>query len=1009
MTGTLLQSKEQRIAEQVSQAAQAIARYWPLRTFVYRNTLQGFEHLPFTEAAGQGKRLLGGSAYLPNQEYRRLYQMGKITPSSIMAAIRGHLGEEKAAHFFAVGSRRFEAPEILFPHLLYGIEGIEHDTFKWKVANEGVLDAHRSDVPQALRRQKEPVSLLWKAVLFALELQDPLGDEHNGSHVETSIDETGPSFQAIRRRRGFLWDHARVGHDLTLGEWVQELTAQPIVDPINSLMIKWCSAFLDEGMGTWAMPEREKGFYGAWREMAPYDGSGWFLGIRGLSGEIAQLPTSAQDTLSRSLDRLGIKEAIRADYLQRHLAQLPGWAGFIKWRGGEALYRWQQHYPMDLIQYLAVRLFYEAECVETLCRKTWQIGGNLSEMETYFSKHPDAYPLTHTLPASPRVDEPSQQLSDAWRLFHLAQFLAWEPEVLHQASKTELHQILRGLGEFPSEGHGPVWLNALERSYQQHLLHLLSPRSPMSAPDHNRRYQAQIVFCIDARSEGLRRHLEDLGEYETFGFAGFFGVPICFRAYGSEEELLLCPALLSPTQRIQETPRTGQKTQTRRRDAGAAWHHLNHGLFHDLKANNLTAYPLIDLLGGLVGLGFIGKMFFPKAYNRLREKLHHWLTPELSTSLAIDRPKLDKSHVDQSQVEQSSEVRNDPALSQYGFTDLEQAAFVANGLRMMGLTPSSSRIVFLCAHGSSSANNPYAAAYDCGACGGNHGGPNARVLAAMANKPSVRELLREQGIHIPDDTVFIPGEHNTTTDQIFLLDRESVPESHRDEADRLLDDLNRAGIRLAQDRLGRLPAAPQNLSSRNASSHVELRSLDWAQVRPEWGLSGNAAFVIGRRAITHRIDLEGRVFLHSYDPEQDPEGKALESIMTAPLLVVQWISMEYYFSCTDPWVYGSGSKVLHNVVSGVGVMLGRQGDLRPGLPLQSVKQGDGPYHEPMRPLVIIDSPVERIGAIIQRHQILQSLFHGQWVHLLARQPDSRCFWKYRPDGGWQAVEPAGAG
>lgn len=273
----------------------------------------------------------------------------------------------------------------------------------------------------------------------------------------------------------------------------------------------------------------------------------------------------------------------------------------------------------------------------------------------------------------------------------------------------------------------------------------------------------------------------------------------------------------------------------------------------------------------------------------------------------------------------------------------------------------------------------------------------------MANNLKVRERLAKLKITIPSDTHFLAGQMDTTTDVIQLYDLEDAPPTHRADIARLQEDLQQASRLTSRERCGRFPEIQQTLDETKSSRHVRKRSVDWSQVRPEWGLSNNTSFLIGRRALTKGLDLKGRVFLHSYDYREDPSNRLLEVLLTAPQVVAQWINMEHYFSATDNEVYGSGSKIYHNVVGRFGIMSGPWSDLRLGLARQTVMNGEMPYHEPMRLLTIVEAPRSGIEKLIARHEVLQHYYHNEWVHLIVLDPEVGDWYRYRPNGDWARI------
>ncbi|WP_298207679.1 DUF2309 domain-containing protein [Ferrimicrobium sp.] len=701
---------------------------------------------------------------------------------------------------------------------------------------------------------------------------------------------------------------------------------------------KWSAAFLAKML---PVPP-DSGFYAAWLAMIPSDPA--IRRIVGRSGRdrLAQLSVQPEDAILSCLERLGIAEEDRVSELARQLARMPGWAGHAKWRS-----RWappgQPGPTLHLVDYLAVRLGYEAELFSAAVAGRGRMGrsasGYLRGQPHGVSRHPDV----------DRIEAGRVQIEDL---------------------PSDLGDELSGLSVIEST---KVWLAAYEGHYRDQLLDALSrPASLSTEPP-----AVQAVFCIDVRSEGLRRHLEVVGSYETFGFAGFFALPIRHQPWGSAEEIDLCPVLLHPSSETAERPcgetdvAASRQLRGRQAQVGARM------MFDTARKAAVSPYILAEAAGFLAGPMAAAKTLFPALYLKLRSRVRTMLAPPVAT--VIETHPRDG-----------------------GMSDEEQALFAETALITMGLTRDFAPLVLLCGHGSTTENNPYASSLDCGACGGNRGGASARAAAWILNRATTRDLLAQRGISIPEETVFIAGEHDTATDRVIIFDLHLVPFTHRDGVAVLEADLERAAVALAKERARLLPGA----KGHDPVAQVTTRSADWAQVQPEWGLARNGAFIVAPRSATIGADLECRCFLHSYDAAVDPDGVALETILTAPMVVGHWINAQYYFSTVDPDLLSAGDKTVHNIVAGTGVVAGAGGDLKVGLPLQSLFESDREYHEPMRLLTIVQAPQDLLVTVIDRNPVLRELFDGQWVHLAARD-DQLDNWKIRrPDGTWARWSPA---
>jgi len=527
-------------------------------------------------------------------------------------------------------------------------------------------------------------------------------------------------------------------------------------------------------------------------------------------------------------------------------------------------------------------------------------------------------------------------------------------------------------------------MECLENKFSQSLLQKILSHQGVKQDRLKSRPDAQLVFCIDVRSEPFRHCLEKTGHYETFGFAGFFGLPVRIHHYNTGESSDSCPVLLKPRYDIHEIPIMQSLPCVKRNMHGKErMNRLKHA-YQDLKYNFSTPFSLVETLGAWCGVSMLARTLAPVS----SAKCVSWLTKKMM-------PTVDTQPI----------VTLNKGDSLSGIAPAEQILYAEAVLRMMGLTDNFAKLVLFCGHGSTTQNNPYASALDCGACGGNHGGSNAKILAAILNRQAVRASLCERGIIIPEDTQFKAAEHNTTTDAVDIYAEDNENEVHSDLIKSIQIDLIAAQKMNSDNRCKTFGESHY----KNSIHATQKRSHDWSEVRPEWGLARNAAFIIGPRRLTTSIDLEGRCFLHSYEWEQDENGTSLETIMTAPMVVAEWINTQYLFSTLDNVAYGSGSKITHNVTAKIGVMQGNGSDLMHGLPLQSVMMTDEEsYHEPQRLLTVIYAPRSTINTIIERQEILQTLFFNGWVKLIAIEPEQNKAYELDRQGQWHLITLNGA-
>ena len=1027
MSTSLSKGQRLSIRSMIYVASEQIPFFWPMRTFIHHNPLHGMEDLPFEQAVQEGKRLLHGRVFLRRPVYQMYFQQGKVDRDDL---------EKQVSEFVAKRD---------------ALDGI--DLQQWLMA---------------LLTQTEQKVISKHELASNEDIQSTVNGQPLARVTTLSANKVVPHLR-----------HELLG-DRPVYDSLDALYGTEIANELDELVIKSCLDFFDEGQSVWSMPGRKRGFFHSWREVANRNIR---LYLRGMDiKDILAEDDTPEGVIAHVMETLGIPEDKWVHYFTRELAQLHGWTGFIRWRWNAKNYYWSKTHPADLIDLVAIRLTFALALLSerqgehgykniTTTAPAIEDAIENNTMEIYLryelfgksivpsmakrveqtlarGKNSQIKKVFYEYTECKREHEADTQ---ADRLNTIAKRVG-QLDALQSLSSDDFSHLLESLRMF-EYCEGMFWLRAMEAQAINTLLDGVNIALP--EPREKRPF-VQAMFCIDTRSERIRRHIESVGDNQTYGIAGFFGVPMSFMELGKGSEMHLCPVLLTPKNLVLEMTVA---------DAGEmrAVTILEKAM-HELKESVFGPFVTVEAIGLLFGFDMVGKTLMPQRYNHWREKLHkkkrstHLLIDKLSREqadsilrtvqraviiMAVEQdfgfeaeqisddmvrelreaalgrhkgiPTLASARNLSKQQEQEFILRlRDTYLINAAYTQLqmerlgrigfsldEQVSFVSQALHSIGLTKDFSRFVLLFGHGSTSENNPYESALDCGACGGNHGQFSARVLAQMANKKEVRRKLREQGLDINDDAWFVGAHHNTTTDELELYDLDHVPSTHIFYLDRLRTGLLAASHLCAQERLPSLQLKSKPREPTAAYREIERNAMDWSQVRPEWGLSRNAYIVIGRRDLTKDMSLDGRAFMHSYDYRLDPKQRLLENIITGPLVVAQWINMEHYFSTVDNEKFGSSSKVYHNVAGRFGVMTGGLSDLRTGLPSQTVLNNGLPYHEPVRLIAVIESPLEHARKAIESVYAVKTLVVNDWIRMLVIDPEKQTVYTYN-NGEWDA-------
>lgn len=915
----------EKLREVVEHAAHFLPTQGPIGVFVHHNTLHAFQSKAFERAVLEASDIFQTEPYLSEENYQTARAKGRILDTDIIAILE----REPDVEILPGKLTRTQLRKAL---LAPGVRRVNGRNIRWHLQEGDWLEHFRSDLDESAQRTLagDSPSALWQACAARIE-PDP-----------------APSATRARRPK----DAVLFSHGINLDE---------VVHPP---LIRLTGAYLDQGIAYWPMPFRELGLLVASRRIMGQSLAVFPNHLGGAGKEFTRqerFQMDAEAVVLEMLGHLGVPEVEWEQYLTAELVALAGWAGMLGMLERDPSLAPHDRVRCSLMEFLALRLSYTVVALRNI------IGNTRSWRDTQIipqSRHP---------------------LTGVARFFDAMQLLGYNSATVRAFSPEDFNRVRQELAICNERERRRLLHLAYEYRHEQLILpslfsHRKSRHLENPEGEPQRRFAAQVMFCIDEREESMRRALEETNEdIETIGAAGFFGVAIDYAGIDDAGGVSLCPVVVKPAHTVREQPATDDAKSNQLRQ-------LIRRIWAKVVRNwTISSRTLVRGWISTACLGFLSifplilRVLSPLTFARWMKVLNGLFLPSPKTELQFMRN-------DEASRDATTGLLN-------GFTTDEQADRVAAVLGPAGYHRGHARLVLILGHGSTSLNNPYESAYCCGACGGRTGAPNSRLFALIANRPAVREALKSRGIEIPEDTWFVGGYHDTCSDDVEYFDLDLMPVGHQTDLANLQRSIDEARARNAHERTRRFALANSKASPARSLRHVEERAEHIGEPRPEYGHCTNAVAFVGRRECTRGLFLDRRAFLVSYDATKDPADTGLARVLGAVIPVCGGISLEYYFSTVDNEGYGSGTKLPHNISGLVGVMNGFQGDLRTGLPLQTVE-----IHEPVRILFVVETTPERLMKTIKANPELTEFLCNGWIRLATMDPEYGSLQIYRAGG-----------